>query len=60
MLFVPSLWRNFINLNNYVELSRRFKANRPLSEPGPVGVLPSLEVFLRDPSPYSEKTTENS
>ena len=31
--------------------------------PGPVGGMPSVGVFLRDPSPYlrvSEKTTKNS
>ena len=40
------------------------KANCPLVRPGPIGDVPSVGVFLRDPSPYirevSEKTTENS
>ena len=30
----------------------RVKANCPLVGPGTVGGVPSVEVFLRDPSPY--------
>ena len=29
-----------------------FKANCPLVGPGPIESVPSVEVFLRDPSPY--------
>ena len=29
-----------------------FKANCPLMEPGPIGGVPSVGVFLRPPSPY--------
>ena len=37
------------------------KANCPLVDPGLIGGVLSLGVFLRDPSPYlREKTMENS
>ena len=35
------------------------KANSPLVEPRPVGGLPSVGVFLRDPSPYYASFGEN-
>ena len=61
-----------ININkNTLTLSHQFsslaglgcrtKANCPLVRPGPVGGVPSVGVFLRDPSRrVSEKTTETS
>ena len=44
-------------------LGYRFKANCPLMGSGPVGGVPSVGVFIRDPNPYlrvSEKTTGKS
>ena len=35
-----------------VGLGHRIKANCLLMGPGPVGGVPSVGVFLRDPSPY--------
>ena len=36
----------------YVRLAVGFKAKCPLVGPGPIGRMPSVGVFLRDPSPY--------
>ena len=40
--------------NNRIEigLGCRFKANCPLVRLGPIGGVPSVEVFQKDPSPY--------
>ena len=35
-----------------MRLGYRIKANSLLVGPGPVGGMPSLGVFLRDPNPY--------
>ena len=35
-----------------VGLGCRFQTNCPLVGPGPIGGVPSVGVFLRDPSPY--------
>ena len=43
-----------------VGLACRFEANCPLGGPGHIGDVPSVGVFLRDPTRVSEKTTEYS
>ena len=35
------------------------KANCPLMEPGPIGGVPSVGVFLRNPSPYLRELWRN-
>ena len=43
-----------IQIHDRVGLGRKIKANCSLVGPGSMGGVHSVEVFLRDPSPYSE------
>ena len=40
-------------IKGWVGLGCRFKANCPLVGSDPIGRVPSVGVFLKDPSPYS-------
>ena len=57
--FVLYALKNFNNLKRNSRLVVDFKANCPLVGPGPIGGMPSVGGFLRDPSPYLHEFREN-